>query len=146
MAKNNVWSGEEPIATNRKDEQIRFRMRRRDVVVKQVELSWGGTNHDELQGHTTTHKTELLAMHNDAVRQKNGWSRYATGAQRTATNRHDLERYRTMQNELKRHEKKAVVIRYHISIMIKGWWYLAKMLQGNREKLRKMKTDSVVYV
>ena len=66
----NVWSGKEPIATNRKDEQIRFRMRHRDVVVKQVELSWGGTNHDELQGHTTTCKTELLAMHNDAVRQK----------------------------------------------------------------------------
>ena len=69
----------------------------------QVELSRCRTKHKELQRHTTTYRTEMLAMYNEKARIKtqkkfisNGWK----------THGNESARPRTMQNEAKKEMKR----------------------------------------
>ena len=106
-------------------------MRCSDVASSEVELSRCSTKHNELQRHTATYKTEFFG---DVLQRCstdwNGIIRLATDVQRKATNRHDLEPCKTMQNEFKLHYNKTLLydrlwcssfeiyIHYHISVMI----------------------------
>ena len=74
----------------------------------QVDLSRCRTKYHELQ-RQSRFKTGFLVMYSDAVQIKTGEVEVQRiHTQHTATNRHDLERCRTMQNEFKWPDKKSL--------------------------------------